>query len=350
MDRWKQVKVTPNTSIKETLKIIDDSTLQIALVVDEADHLLGTVTDGDIRRGMLKGIMLDESVENIMNENPTTAKLSENKRGLLSKLRNKKIYQLPIVNDENKLVGLRLLDELIESPEPKENIVVLMAGGLGTRLRPLTEDCPKPLLEVGKKPILETIIENFIESGFSKFYISVNYKSEMIMDYFGDGTKWGIDIQYIHEEKRLGTAGALSLLPFKPDKPFFVMNGDLLTKVNFKLLMDFHNESRSQATMCVREYDFQIPYGVVKLDKQKLVSIEEKPIHRSFVSAGIYVLDPVALDFIPENTFYDMPTLFEKMIEHNYSSTVFPIREYWCDIGQIEDYNKANQDYDEVFK
>ncbi|WP_442594279.1 nucleotidyltransferase family protein [Neobacillus sp. D3-1R] len=349
MKGWEKVKVSPHASIRETLKVIDDSSIQIALVVNHKNQLLGTVTDGDIRRGMLKGIPLDDLVTQVMNSNPTTAAYFDNKESLLLKLKSKKLHHLPIVNDQNQLVGLQMLDDLITTSQ-KDNIVVLMAGGLGSRLMPLTKNCPKPLLKVGKKPILETIIGNFIESGFSKFYISVNYKSEMIKDYFGDGSNLGIDIQYINEEKRMGTAGALSLLLNRPDKPFFVMNGDLLTKVNFRLLLDFHNENKSHATMCVREHDIQIPYGVVKLDNQRLLAIDEKPIHRSFVSAGIYVLDPVALDYIPKDSFYDMPTLFERLIENNKNSSVFPIREYWCDIGRIDDYNKANQEYEEVFR
>jgi dTDP-glucose pyrophosphorylase len=346
---WEKVKVSPDTSIRDTLKVIDDGSIQIALVVDMKNHLLGTVTDGDIRRGMLKGISLDKAVNQVMNCNPITGSIFEYKDSFLLKLKTKKLYHLPIVNDENQLVGLEMLEDLIETNQ-KDNIVVLMAGGLGTRLMPLTENCPKPLLKVGNKPILETIIENFIESGFSKFYISVNYKSEMIQDYFGDGSNWGIDIQYLHEDKRMGTAGALSLLPNRPEKPFLVMNGDLLTKINFSLLLDFHHENKSQATMCVREYDIQIPYGVVRLDNQRLVSIDEKPIHRSFVSAGIYVLDPDALDFIPVDSFYDMPTLFERLISNNKNTSVFPIREYWCDIGRIDDFEKANSDFEEVFK
>lgn len=349
MDSWKKVVISTNSTIKETIKVIDDSSVQIALVVDDNFQLLGTVTDGDVRRGILKGISLDDPVTYIMNSNPTISTFLEDKESILNKMKARKIHQIPVVDQNQRLIGLEILDELIKT-KPQENWVVLMAGGLGTRLKPLTDDCPKPLLKVGDKPILETIIENFRDSGFYKFYLSVNYKSEMIEEYFGDGSRWGIQIKYIHEVKRMGTAGALSLLPERPSKPIIVMNGDLLTKVNFNLLLDFHNEYKSQATMCVREFDYQIPYGVVRLDKQRLLSIEEKPVHRSFVSAGIYVLDPIALDFIPMDSFYDMPTLFERLIESNYSTSVFPIREYWCDIGRLDDYEKANLEYEEVFK
>jgi NDP-sugar pyrophosphorylase family protein len=222
-----------------------------------------------------------------------------------------------------------------------------MLGGLGTRLRPLTNDIPKPMLKVGNTPILETIVEGFKQYGYSHFVFSVNYKKEIIQDYFQNGEAFNVTIEYVEEDKRMGTAGALSLLENRPTEPFFVMNGDLLTQVNFKKLMDFHLEHQSVATMCVREYEYQIPYGVIETSGADLVSIQEKPIHRSFVNAGIYVLSPEVFDFIPENQFYDMPTLFESLIEQGMKSAVFPIHEYWLDIGQIEDYNRANNKFKE---
>jgi NDP-sugar pyrophosphorylase family protein len=224
-----------------------------------------------------------------------------------------------------------------------------MAGGLVNRLRPLTDECPKPMLKVGNKPLLETIVENFIEYGFHRFYISVNYMADVVESYFGDGSRWGVDIEYLHEEHRLGTAGALSLLPETPTEAILVMNGDLLTKVNFKQLLDFHYGHQAQATMCVREYDFQVPYGVVKIDGQRITSIDEKPIQRFFVNAGIYVLEPEALDLISSNIFFDMTTLFEKLIELKKEPAVFPIREYWLDIGHLADYNRANGEYRDIF-
>jgi len=223
----------------------------------------------------------------------------------------------------------------------------LMAGGLGSRLGELTKDTPKPLLKVGTKPILEVILENFISHGFHRFYISVNYKAEMIRDYFGDGSRWGVEIRYLHEHKRLGTAGALSLLPDNPTLPVLVMNGDLLTKVNFRQLIDFHNETNSKATMCVREFELQVPYGVVQIANHRLRAIEEKPVQRFFVNGGIYVLSPDMLQFIPEDSFYDMPTLFDEIIARGEETSVFPIREYWIDIGRADDFERAN---DEVYK
>jgi NDP-sugar pyrophosphorylase family protein len=224
-----------------------------------------------------------------------------------------------------------------------------MVGGLGTRLRPLTENIPKPMLKVGDKPILQTIVEKFAEYGYTNIIMCVNYKSHIIQDFFGDGKEFGVNIEYIFEEQRMGTAGALSLLIEKPSEPFFVMNGDLLTNVNFEHLHNYHIATNSIATMCVREYDFQVPYGVVNIKDSKIVSIEEKPIHKFFVSAGIYMLSSEVLNYIPKNEFFDMPTLFEKLISLNKNTVSFPLREYWLDIGRMEEYKKANDEYSEVF-
>ncbi|TBL73010.1 nucleotidyltransferase family protein [Paenibacillus thalictri] len=346
MKTWKDILISPSTTILNSLQIIDRGTMQLALVVDEYYRLLGTVTDGDIRRGILKGISLDSPVELVMKTNPTTANINDTKESVLAIMKLKRLHQIPVLDEGGSITGMELLENLIKK-DRKENWVVLMAGGLGSRLSPLTDDCPKPLLKVGSQPILETIIENFIEHGFYKFYISVNYRADMIVDYFGDGSQWGIQIKYLHEDKRLGTAGALSLIEEKPRESIIVMNGDILTKVNFERLLDFHKENNSKATMCVREYEFQVPYGVIKVDHHKLLSIEEKPVQRFFVNGGIYALEPEVLERVPIGTFYDMPTLFEKLIEQNEETSVFPIREYWLDIGRKDDFQRANNDFKE---
>jgi dTDP-glucose pyrophosphorylase len=349
MKDWKQILVTPYTTIRETIQTIDTSSMQIAIVVDNSQRLLGTVTDGDIRRAILKGVSLENRVETIMNSNPLSVRLDEDQKQIFRMMQLKRLRHIPIVDDEGRVQGIKLWDELIEE-QINDNWVILMAGGLGSRLQPLTNDCPKPLLKIGSKPILETILESFIEYGFHNFYISVNYRADMIKDYFGDGSRWGVHIRYIHEDKRMGTAGALSLLPEQPTKPIFVMNGDILTKVNFQQLLDFHNEHEVSATMCVREYDFQVPYGVVKMDKHRLMAIEEKPVQHFFVSAGIYVLDPNVLQFIPPDKFYDMPSLYDFLIKQNYEAAAFPIREYWLDIGRMDDFERATGEFQEVFK
>ena len=349
MKEWKRILITQDVTIHDTLRIIDSSAMQIALVVDDENRLLGTVTDGDIRRGILKGIMLEDPVKEIMNPHPTVAKSYERRDIILAVMKLKRLNHIPVIDDDGQVLSVETLQNLIQA-DSKENIVVLMAGGLGTRLRPLTNDCPKPLLKVGGKPVLETILDNFMEYGFRRFYLSVNYRADMIKEYFGDGNRWGIEINYIDEDKQLGTAGALSLLPEKPKQPLLVMNGDLLTKMNFQQLLDFHSVHQAQATMCVREYQFQVPYGVVKMDQHRLMGIDEKPVQRFFVNAGIYVLEPKVLELIPNNKFFDMPDLFKKIIEKSGETTAFPIREYWMDIGQLNDYERANGEFAEVFR
>jgi dTDP-glucose pyrophosphorylase len=346
---WKKTLLPITSTVKEATQTIDSSHMLVALVVDNEQKLLGMVTDGDIRRAILKGISLDESVDKIMNTSPVVIPINESSINIYKIFEKTHFRHLPVIDSQKRVIGLRLLDELHHTIK-KRNIVVLMAGGLGTRLGNLTHSCPKPLLKVGNKPLLETILENFIDHGFCNFYFSVNYKAEMIEDYFENGQKWGVDIQYIRENKRLGTAGALSLLPEKTDLPLIVMNGDVLTKVNFQSLLDFHKEHQADATMCVREYDFQVPYGVVNVDQNKITKIDEKPIHRFFVNAGIYVLSSKTLDLIPKETYFDMPALFEQMMEYKMETTAFPIREYWLDIGQVEDFKQANGDYQMVFE
>ena len=340
--------VVKDTTIKEALSIIDKAAMRIAIVIDKNKKFLGTLNDGDIRRAILAGNSLESTIENIYFKNSKTALNSDTKESIIKKAIQHKIYQIPILNENNCVVDVLDLATLLTTKKRK-NKVILMAGGLGTRLRPLTEHTPKPLLKVGDKPILQTIIENFATHGFENIIISLNYKSHMIKEYFGDGNQFGVNIEYIEEDKRLGTAGALSLLKQNPNEPFFVMNGDLLTNVNFTELLDFHNFSSSHATMCVREYQYQIPYGVIQTQDEKIISIEEKPINKFFVNAGIYLLSPEVLNYIPNNEFYDMPTLFTKLIEENKPTLSFPIHEYWLDIGQHHDFIKANEEYHENF-
>lgn len=349
MKDWKKILVSPDTSIQKTIQIMDAGALKIALVVDEKQRLLGTVSDGDVRRGILKGCSLEERVSHIMNTAPKVVPQHENRDKILSAMRQMQVYQIPVVDQAGVVVGLEIIDTLLAASK-QDNWVVLMAGGLGSRLKHLTKDVPKPLLRIGDKPILETILESFVDQGFVKFFLSVNYKSELIESYFGDGSRWGVQIEYLREDKKLGTGGALGLLPKKPSTPLLVMNGDVLTRINFQQLLDFHNKHKSMATMCVREYDFQVPYGVVRVDKHRIAAIEEKPTHRFFVNAGIYVLEPQTLEHIPHNTYFDMPTLFERLIEQQQETTVFPVREYWLDVGRMDDFERAQMDFHKVLE
>lgn len=339
--------VTADATILETLKIIDSHGVPIGLV-HENGRLLGSVTDGDIRRGLLAGITLAAPVSEVMNTSPITIAAGASDAHALQTMRQYGILFVPVMDVAGNVVDLKALKDM-QPLSAAANPVMLMAGGLGSRLKPFTDDLPKPMLEVGGKPILETIIENFVVQGFTRLFISVNYKKEIIEDYFQDGTKWGAQISYVHEAQPLGTAGALSLLPELPQHPMIVMNGDLLTKVNFDQLLKFHEEHDALATICVREYKFTVPYGVVETEEHYLKTIEEKPAQRFFVNAGIYVLAPQAISQVPGDMIFDMPDLLTILTNQGRRSTVFPLREYWVDIGRLDDLTQARREFSGLF-
>jgi len=348
MQDIKKVTLSKNATIKEAFEVIDKGAMRIAIIVDDENKVIGTISDGDARRGLLKGYTLENSIEELYFKTPTLGYITDSKEEIIKKAISKKLYQVPIVDQDDKFIYVEDLATLLQR-RIRRNKVVLMAGGLGTRLRPLTNDIPKPLLQIGGKPILETIIQNFVKYGFVDIIISVNYKAQMIKDYFGEGEKLGANITYVEENKRLGTAGALSLLGETPKEPFFVMNADLLTTVNFELMLDFHTSENSLATMAVREYEYQIPYGVVEVGESQITSIKEKPIQKFFVNAGIYILSPKVLENIPKDEFYDMPTLFDELIHDDKKALSFPVHEYWMDIGRMDEFQQAQSEYFRVF-
>ena len=338
---WQDILVPPNYSIQKTLKVIDKESLKLALVVDEKNQLLGTVTDGDIRRALINGKPLATHIVDIMFTSPTTASINTPRNELLNLMDKKKLLSIPLINN-GQVVGLETLQQVIQKKR-YDNPVFFMAGGFGTRLRPLTLNCPKPLLKVGEKPILETVLINCISAGFHDFYISTHYLPEMIQDYFGNGDKWGVSIQYIHETEPLGTGGAIGLLPKDlPNLPIVVMNGDVLTTVNLEHLLSFHNKTNACATMCVREYEYQVPYGVIQGERHQIKSMVEKPIHRFHVNAGIYVLSRKIIDSVKINEKVDMPTLLERHLDGKIM--MFQFQDYWLDIGRMDDFNKAQAD------
>jgi len=348
MKDWSEILLKPEDSIQTTIEVLHTGGNRIALVVDDDGKLLGVVTDGDIRRALIRHTDMECAVEKIMNSTPITALKSKSADKIMSMMKNGSLLHIPLVDKQGLLVGLETLQHLLENKK-YDNPVFIMAGGFGTRLHPLTKDIPKPLLDVGNRPILATIIDQFIDAGFHKFYISTHYKAEMIRDYFGDGSTLGVDIEYVHEEVPLGTAGSLGLLPNNVSKlPIIMMNGDLLTKVNFEHLLTFHNEQDGLATMCIREYDFQVPYGVVHIKKDQVVSIVEKPVHKFFVNAGVYVLEQELINTIDGDVYLDMPNLLENKIDKGEKISVFPIYEYWLDIGQMEEYKKANREFVDI--
>ena len=329
MYNWKNILLNKDSIITDAIDVLDKEALRIVLVVDENDRLVGTVTDGDIRRGLIKHIALSSAVTNIMFKNPTVALAEESKKNVLSKMKKLDLLQIPIVDSDRKIVGLETIQHLLEK-KIYDNPVFLMAGN---------------------KPILENILDQFIAVGFHNFYIFVHYKAEMVQEYFGNGSDWNVTIKYIHEDRPLGTAGGLGLLPKDfPAYPMLMMNGDLLTKIDFEQLLNFHIKEKSDITMCVREYDFQVPYGVIKADKHRITSIEEKPIHRFFVNAGVYVLSPSILSEVDGVNYLDMPQLLEKKIESSGCVNMFPVHEYWLDIGQIEQFDQGQQDGTALFR
>lgn len=343
IDKWKRALLKPDQTIREGLEILERGAEHIALIVDDEMTLLGIITDGDVRRAILRGMTLESPVSGIMNKAPTTVASSATRAEVVRIMEQNQILAVPILTGKI-LVGLETL--LKDSDQRKyANAVFLMAGGFGTRLRPLTDNCPKPMLKVGEKPILENVLNSFKNAGFFNFYISLHYLPQMVIDHFGDGSKWDVNIQYIHETAPLGTGGALGLLPDDiADMPVLVSNGDLLTQVDFELLIKFHEKHQADATMCVRDHAYQVPFGVVTGDGNSISGIVEKPTYRHFVNAGIYVVGRDLLRYVGRNEKMNMPDLFEKFIEKNKKVLMFPIHEYWLDIGRIDDFRKAQQD------
>ncbi|OCH47776.1 nucleotidyltransferase family protein [Vibrio cyclitrophicus] len=342
---WQKTLIPESSTIKQALEIINSEALRVAVVVDQKQVLLGMISDGDIRRGLLNDLTLSDSVVKVMNTSPITAKSGASKESLVELMEQKQILSVPLIDWGGRIVGLETLHSAL-SKERYKNPVFIMAGGFGTRLRPLTDNCPKPMLKVGDKPILETVIKSFIKAGFNNFYISTHYMPEQIYQHFGDGSDLGVSISYVHEDAPLGTGGALGLLPdnIPRDLPLIMINGDVLTKVDFQRLLNFHIENDADATMCVREYDYQIPYGVINGEGNQITSMVEKPIQRFFVNAGIYVVSPRVIQSVEKNQKIDMPTLLEQHMEERQKVLMFPIHEYWLDIGRMDDFKRAQMD------
>jgi dTDP-glucose pyrophosphorylase/predicted transcriptional regulator len=348
MTNLERILIKPNDSLEYGIKVLQEGGYRIILVVDDNKKLLGTITDGDIRRALMAGMIMNSKVSDLMNCTPITANEKDSRDKILSLMNEMSLLHIPIIDEKGVVCGLETLQLLNEKPS-YDNPVFLMAGGFGKRLHPLTINTPKPLLEIGKKPILETIIEQFIDHGFHNFYISTHFKSELIKDYFKNGDQYGVSIHYINEDTPLGTAGSLGLLPDNlPDLPIIMMNGDLLTKVDFKNLLDFHEINNADATMCVREYDFQVPYGVVTINESTIKKIKEKPVYNFFVNAGIYVLNKELVRKVDGESRIDITDFLEKELD-NGRVYAFPIHEYWLDIGRMEEYEEANKDIITIF-
>ncbi len=340
-ESWRSALLHKNSTIKEAIRSLNESATKIVLVVEDGDILVGTLTDGDIRRGLLKGVGLDSLVGMIVHQDALVVPPQMSRDVALQLMQANVIHALPVVDEARRVVGLYLLNELLV-PALRSNVMVIMAGGLGTRLRPHTENCPKPLLPIGGKPMLEHIIERARLEGFRNFVLAVYYLGHMIEEYFGDGSRWDVEIKYLREDSPLGTAGALGLLRDVRGIPFLVTNGDVLTDIRYGELLDFHCHHQASATMAVRQYEWQHPFGVVRIKGVDIVGFEEKPVTKSHINAGVYVLEPKALDFLHERERCDMPTLFARMQDSGSRTIVYPMHEPWLDVGRPDDLRQAN--------
>ena len=343
LDLWKDSIVQINTPIKVAIERLSTIGIKIVLVLDDDYRLLGTICDGDFRRGMLNGLSLEDPVEKIMNNNPRTVNKGASRLEILKLMNDMKILQIPIVDKNNFVIGLHLWDDI--SVQAKfSNIMVIMAGGRGSRLHPQTENRPKPMLLVAGIPILEHIIKRARSQGFNHFIIAINYLGQVIEDYFKDGHEFGVKIEYLREDIPLGTAGALSLLSHKPERAFIVTNGDVITDINYSDLLEYHTVQNAAATVAVRTHEFQIPYGVVQINGLEVESYEEKPIVSSLINAGVYALNPDILDFIKKPRYRDMPELLDTSRDLKKRVIVYPLHESWIDIGRPIDLEIANKD------
>ena len=343
---WQSLLVSSSNKLRNALEVLNQSGSNFLLIVDDSNTLLGTLTDGDVRRSLLDGKTLESSVTQSMNTNFIHCLETDSPSDVASLLINHGIKYLPVLNDKGELIGVHSGDDdyLVAS-----RIALVMAGGLGSRLKPLTDDCPKPMLKIGDKPILQIIIERLVDQGFREIYISINYLGEKIRDYFSDGNSFGVNIHYVEETNKLGTAGALGLLPKSLSEPIVVLNGDVLTKANYASLVDYHQRNKASMSIGLTKQEMTIPYGVVHLDQEQVLSIEEKPTHSYYVSAGIYCISPSVFSSLAGEEYLDMPDLIQEQIDQKNHVIGFPLHEYWADIGMKSDYNQANITFKEIF-
>jgi dTDP-glucose pyrophosphorylase len=338
---WGEAVLPLNSSVEDAIKSLNRSSLRIVLVVSSDGKLLGTISDGDIRRQLLKGLKITDSIQSLININPIVAKLGSDRNSVLSLMWEKKLYQVPLVNDEGKLIGLHLWEELAANKE-RSNLMIIMAGGKGTRLLPKTSRIPKPMLPIGGKPILEHIVNRAKKEGFYRFVFAIHHLGEVIEEYFGDGKSLDVKINYLREEIPLSTAGSLSLFETIPTEPFIVTNGDVLSEIRYGDMLDFHIQQDACGTMAVQVHEFQNPFGVVQTEGFEITGYEEKPTFSSLINAGVYVLDPKALSVLVPSQPCTMPSLFEKLKTQGLRTIVYPVHELWTDIGRHEDLQRAS--------
>lgn len=345
--RLDKIMVPPTAAIRDAVEAIDAGAVEIALVVDEERRLLGTITDGDVRRAMLRGIDLEGPLDEVVHRDPVSAPADASREQLLRLMTERGVEQIPLLDPDGKVEQLAFLREIVAGEAPdSDSPVVVMAGGEGQRLRPLTEDKPKPMLEIGGRPLLETTLDQVRDAGFSRVLIAVNYRADQIEEHFGSGEKHGLEISYIKEEEAMGSAGAVRLAPSELDRPFILINGDLLTKVNLGALLRFHREEKNAITVGVRQFKLQIPYGVVEIEGTAVTELKEKPEMEVFVNAGVYAVSPEAVALVPDDRdFFHTTDIVNFALEADVRVGSFPIREYWLDIGHLSDYERAEDDH-----
>lgn len=338
---WQRAVLPPASTLQNAIQKLNEVAIKIVLVVNDLGELVGTISDGDIRRGLLRGLTLASPIASIVRRDPLVVPDGMSRELVLQLMTANRIQQIPVVDTNNCPVGLHLWDDITTQTE-RPNLMVIMAGGMGTRLRPHTECCPKPMLPVAGKPILEHIIERAKLEGFSRFVLAVHYLGHMIEDHFSNGEGLGVRIDYLKEESPLGTAGALSLLNPRPELSFVVTNGDVITDIRYGELLDFHGRYDAVATMAVRVHEWQNPFGVVHMNGVEIAGFEEKPVARSHINAGVYALDPAALYSLGEGMHCDMPALFERLQANGQRTVAYPMHEPWLDVGRPDDLAKAN--------
>lgn len=337
---WRKAILSPAATIQDAISNLDEHGLRIIMVVNSNNRLNGTVSDGDIRRGLLRGLTMSSPITDVIHRNALVVPPEMGRDMVMQLMLANKIQQIPAVDEHHHVVGLHLWDEITTAPV-RPNLMVIMAGGKGTRLRPHTENCPKPLLPVAGRPMLEHIIERAKLEGFSHFVIALGYLGHMIEDHFGTGERFGVKIGYLREESPLGTAGALGLLSPRPQAAFVVTNGDVITDIRYGELLDFHLRHDAAATMAVRVHEWQHPFGVVQTDGVEIVGFEEKPVSRSHINAGVYALDPDALEALAADARCDMPLLFERLQALTRRTVAYPMHEPWLDVGRPDDLARA---------
>lgn len=340
---WHQAILPVVATMQQAIHNLNQVGIKIVLVVNEAGELEGTISDGDIRRGLLKGLDLNSPIASVIHRNPLVVPPEMVRETVMHLMVVNKIHQIPVVDDNNHVVALHLWDE-IATPPVRPNLMVIMAGGKGTRLLPHTESCPKPLLPVAGKPMLEHIIERAKLEGFTHFVLAIHYLGHMIESHFGNGERMGVRIDYLREQSPLGTAGALGLLNPRPEIPFVVTNGDVITDIRYGELLDFHIFHDAAATMAVRVHEWQHPFGVVQTQGVEIIGFEEKPVARSHINAGVYALEPDALNALSADTHCDMPTLFERLQSKAKRTVAYPMHEPWLDVGRADDLSRANDE------